>query len=253
MMENVPTLFYNQISNKAFEVIGFIKDYLSNNYMGKYRKMKESNLCSQERILLLSLKDKIGLSENEYVYNGYILNSSDRIILVDIEKDSSIFYGSFLYVSDPKSNDFNYINCFIINKKILDEIDPKTDKGTIQILKLAYHIIERYFFAAIKTEDSVINRIAKRSNSLYKHIINYSAEYDSIFYIDYLISAIMILDVMFNLKFGDIYNVKSALELAGAKNNIIDNCFEEIYNYSIDMNPDSEDYMTIFKKIFNYQ
>lgn len=250
-MENVPSLFYNQISNKVFEVISFIKDYLSGNYMGKYRKMKESNLSSQERILLLSIKDKLTLSENEYIYNGYILNNSDRIILADIEKDSSMFYSSFLYVADPKSNNFNYINCFILNRRYLDNIDPKTDEGTIQILKLACFIVERYFLDSINTEDSVINRIAKRSNSLYKYSIKYDEKHDSIFYVNYLISLIMLLDAMFDLKFGDIHNTKAALKLAGAKNNIVENCFEEIYNYSIDVNPDPEDYIKIFKKIFN--
>lgn len=254
MMENVPALFYNQISNKTFEVIGFIKDYLSDNYMGNYRKMKESNLCSHERIMIICEGNKLKMTESDYIYNGYIMNSSDRVILADIEKDSKIFYGSFLYVPDPKSSDFSYINSFILNKRIIDNINLKTDEGTIILLNLAYTIAKRYFLSSKRTEDSVINKLCKRSNLVIDNKIPVyeNVTSDVTIYIDYLISMIMILDTMFNLKFGDVQNVKQAIKLnSNTQNQIITKCFEEIYNYAIDVNPDPEDYMNIYKKLFS--
>lgn len=256
MMENVPALFYNQICNKAFEVIGFVKDYLSNNYMGKYHKMKESNLSTREKIMINLQLSEYGITEDSYVYNGYIMNSSDRIILTNIEKDSMCLGSAFEYVADPKKPEsLTYITSFIINKRILDNINLESEDGNIQILKLAYLITKRYFLDQKITEDTIINRLYKRSNLYYTPLYNTEKEYefithDGLFYIDYLISAIMVLDTMFDLKFGDINSVKSALMYHGS-NNILNTCFTEIYNYAIDVNPDPDDYINIFKKFLN--
>lgn len=251
-IESVPTLFYNTISNKCFEVINVIKDYLSGNSMTKYHKITENNLCAKERIMIMSeTHEKLGISENNYIYNGYILNSSDRVIILDIEAGGICYSGSFPYVSDPKNPEsLKYINSFIINKRILDEIDISTDAGNVQIFRLAYSIAKRYFINALKTENNPINIIEKRT---YKIISTHSKKYgitnDTIFYVDFLITMIMILDTMFDLKFADIHDVKSAFTFNDT-NHVLDNCFEEIYNYSIDTNPDPEDYMKIFKKLF---
>lgn len=252
-MESIPSLFYNTISNKSFEVINFIKDYLSGNNMGKYCKMTPNNLCGRERIMILSNLFKINITEDEYVYNGYILNSSDRVILVDIEKDKLSFSGSFIYASDPKNaTTLTYINSFIINKRLLDNIDIESREGNIQIIKLAYNVCRRYFHITMDLEDNnPIARVSGRNNrisSTRRIYENISDNY--VFYIDYLITMIMLLDTIFDLKFEDISIVKAAITFNGS-NEIINKCFEEIYNYAIDIDPDPKDYIKIFEKALN--
>ena len=256
-MESVPALFYNIISNRAFEIINFIKDYLSGNNMSKYRPLTEKNLCGREKILLLSKEIKrIGITEESYINNGYILNSADRVIIADLDlKANGTCYASYFsyvaeYVSDPtKSETLKNISCYIFNKRILSEIDTETDAGNIMIFRIAYNIARQCFIKAMN-ENSAIEIIKNTSRSavsttskVYANITD-----DPVFYIDFLISIIMVLDTMFDLKFGDMKDVKAAIP---STNNIIDCCFEEIYNYAIDINPDPDDYKNIFVKLFD--
>ena len=254
-MENITVLFYNTISNKSLEMINVIKDYLSGNNMNKYHKIRENNLCAQEKILIFSEMSNIGITENSYIYNGYILNSSDRIIITDMKEGSGISYsGTFAYVSDPKKPEsLIYLNSFCFNKQYLDNIDIESDTGNIKIFRLAYNIAGRYFRLSMKTEGNPINNIEKRTSKIISTGGIIRREYagltdDPKFYVDYLISMIMVLDASFDLKFSDVNDVKKAI--AYNSNKILDNCFEDIYNYAIDINPDPEDYVKIFRKIY---
>lgn len=253
-IESVPALFYNIISNRAFEIINFIKDYLYGN-MSKYRPLTEKNLCGREKILLLSKEIKrIGITEECYINNGYILNSADRVIIADLDSKAkgSCYASYFSYVSDPtKSETLKNISCYIFNKKILSEINIETDAGNIMIFRIAYNIARQCFIKAMN-ENSAIEIIKNASRSA---VITTSKVYanitdDPVFYIDFLISIIMILDTMFDLKFGDMEDIKAAISSV-SRNNIIDYCFEEIYNYAIDINPDPDDYKNIFVKLFD--
>lgn len=252
-IESVPALFYNIILNRAFEIINFIKDYLSGNNMSKYRPLTEKNLCGREKILLLSKEIKrIGITEESYINNGYILNSADRVIIADLDSKAkgSCYTSYFSYVSDPaKSETLKNISCYIFNKKILSEIDTETDAGNIMIFRIAYNIARQCFIKAMN-ENSAIKIIKNASRSAVRTTSKVYANItdDPVFYIDFLISIIMILDTIFDLKFGDMKDIKAAIPLT---NNIIDYCFEEIYNYAIDINPDPDDYKNIFVKLFD--
>lgn len=253
-MESLVNLYYNTVSNRAFEGIRLTREYFADDgNLSGFRKMQPNNLCAQEKIMLMCLdKNKINITEDEYISRGYLASNGDRYIFTNINVTGCTGLKSgFTYVADYKNpNSMKYISVFFINRNIDKDDDEK-------IIRLAYYIAKKYFMNCMMEFANPIciaaNRVSYNSENLIKILSNEPVTHitvdERIFYVDFLITMIMILDVMFDFKFNDFELFKSAIT-----NTISDfaaNALEAVYNFAIDINPEQSEYMEIFKKILN--
>ena len=248
-MRNLINLYYNAISNKAFEGIRLIREFFAEDGdMSSFRKLRPSNISLQEKIILINgdykvCNYKIGnLTEENYINNGYLSSNGDRYVFIDMAEEVSVLNSSFQCVSKQINTEvIKDINVFIINKKLMKCKDDS------KIIFACYRIAQVYF---VKALNDINNPIAISANKYESSDIFNKKTYslnDKIFYINYMITMIMILDVMFNFKFNDFYMFKEAV--FRPKYWLNEEIFKGIFEYAIDEYPDDDDYVTIFQKI----
>ena len=256
-MKGLIGLYYNTVSNRAFEGIRLVREYFSEDgNLSGFRKMQPNNLSLDEKIMLMCLdKNKINISEDEYIARGYLSSNGDRYIFTDINITGCVgFKCGFNYVADPKNpNSFKYITVFFINRNIKPEEDEK-------IINLSYYIAKKYFMNYMVEFANPIHVAANHAccnnmENLLKVMSNepVSSEQftmqEKIFYIDFLITMIMILDVMFDFKFADFETFKSAI--ANSISEFSANILHAVYDYAIDTHPNSDEYLSVFKRIID--
>lgn len=247
-MRNLINLYYNTISNRVFEGIRLIREFFAEDGdMSSFRKLQSSNISLQEKIILLNNDYEIynykiaKLTEEDYINNGYLSSNGDRYIFIDMAEEVTVLNSSFQFVSKTMDTVIKDINIFIINKKL---IDCKDDS---KIIHVCYRIAQVYFVNAL---NDINNPIAISANKYESTDIFTKKSYslnNKIFYVNYMITVIMILDVMFNFKFNDFYLFKEAV--FKPKYWLNEEVFKEIFEYAIDEYPDDTDYVEIFRKI----
>lgn len=246
-MRNLINLYYNAISNKAFEGIRLVREFFTEDGdMSSFRKLRSSNISLQEKVILESLTEKMKISEEEYIHNGYLASNGDRYIFVDNMEYVPIWCSKFqTVIQNPnRTNSISDISIFVISRNLLKDSDDK-------ILYTCYRIAQWYFKLSlmdINNSPIAISAYKSGSENIFDNRGIYSRD-NMIFYVNYLITIIMILDVMFNFKFNDISLVTNAI-FPSCQQWLSSEIFKAIFDYAIDEHPDDSDYVLIFREIF---
>ena len=248
-MKNLISLYYDSISNKTFEGIKLIREYFSEDgNLSAFRKLRPINVSLQEKIIMINSNKELlkSLNESEYIDNGYISSNGDRYIFLDLDESVTILNTDFQCVTKlGNSQNITTINVFLINKNLAKYEDDS------KFIYACYRIAQTYFVKALADINSPIYISAKKYNctdmfDITKHKKGYSLN-DKIFYVNYIITLITLLDVFFDFKFSDSDMVKESI--FSKKYWLNDDIFKKIFEYAINKNPEDEDYIQIFKDI----
>ena len=246
-MRNLINLYYNTISNKAFEGIRLVREFFTKDGdMSSFRKLHSSNISLQEKVILTSLDEKLKISEEDYVHNGYLASNGDRYIFVDNLDFTSIWCTKFQTVTkQPNGTNFiSDISIFFISRNLLKNCDDK------RVIYTCYKIAQWYFkisLTDINNSPIAISAYISGSENIFDKRGIYGRD-DKIFYVNYLITMIMILDVMFNFKFNDIPLFIESI-FTSCPFWLSTEAFKGIFEYAINEQPVDSDYVLIFREI----